>query len=145
LSLPDGIRINEVLTLPRAELGFRATRAGGPGGQHVNTSATRIELTWNVRTSPSLSEEQRARLLEKLASRLDQDGQLRIVESRRRSQHANREAAIERFAALIATSLIVPRRRRRTRTPAKAREARLQRKKQRSEQKTLRRRPDTGE
>src|SRR5688500_16831146 len=69
--MDDAIPITEGLAIPRAELEFRATRSGGPGGQHVNTSSTRIELTWNVASSPSLSDAQRARIQEKLANRID--------------------------------------------------------------------------
>jgi ribosome-associated protein len=59
----NALDIDGRLRVPLAELTYRATRSGGPGGQHVNTSATRVELTWNVRSSPSLSDEQRTRLL----------------------------------------------------------------------------------
>ncbi len=131
----DAIRINEQLVIPRAELSYRATRAGGPGGQHVNTSATRIELTWDVSASPSLSEEQRAYLLIRLASRLDSRGVLRLVAAGERSQLRNREAATERFASLLATAMRRPKPRRRTKPTRAAREARLRSKKQRGERK----------
>jgi len=65
------LRITPTLVVPRAELMYRATRAGGPGGQHVNKSSTRIELTWDVAGSPSLDDEQRARVLDRLARRID--------------------------------------------------------------------------
>jgi ribosome-associated protein len=141
----DAVVIHETLAIPASELTFRATRSGGPGGQHVNTSATRVELTWNVATSPSLDDEQRQRLLTRLASRLDSEGVLRLVEGRRRSQHQNRETVTERFATTVARALEVPRARRKTRTPRSAHEKRLRRKKQRSDRKRLREHPPSDE
>jgi ribosome-associated protein len=134
----DRLRIDDKLSIPRAELVYRAARAGGPGGQHVNTSATRVELVWNIATSAVLDEERRARLLAKLANRIDSRGAIRLVESRRRSQHQNREVVTNRFIALIAAALKPPRPRRKTRPPRSAVEARLRRKKQRSERKRSR-------
>lgn len=128
----DGlIPINARLAIPRAELELKATRSGGPGGQHVNTSSTRIELVWNVTSSPSLWEDERVRLLEKLAHRLDGEGQLRIVAQGERSQLQNREAAIARFAEVVAKALVVPKRRKATRPTKASKEKRLQGKKQR--------------
>src|SRR5213075_2639473 len=89
----DSRRINGHLAIPRAELTVRASRSGGPGGQHVNTSSTRIEVVWNVATSRVLRDADRQRLLEKLAARLDGEGNLRIVASDSRSQRQNRERA----------------------------------------------------
>ena len=65
--MDDAVVINTGLSIPRSELTYRATRSGGPGGQHVNTSSTRVELVWDVKASPALSDEQRERLLQKLA------------------------------------------------------------------------------
>jgi ribosome-associated protein len=129
------ITINEQLSVPRAELEYRATRSGGPGGQHVNTSSTRIELTWNVSTSPSLSDEQRARLMEKLATRIDSEGVLRLVAAGSRSQHQNREEVTKRFADTLARALRVPKARKRTKVPKGVKEERLREKKKRSETK----------
>jgi ribosome-associated protein len=130
--------VDPTLSIPRGELEYRATRSGGPGGQHVNTSSTRVELTWNVRTSTAPDELQRARLLEKLANRIDAEGVLRVVSAASRSQHQNREAATERLAQLLARALARPKPRKRTRPPRAAKEARLQEKKQRSEVKQRR-------
>ncbi|HSJ13755.1 MAG TPA: alternative ribosome rescue aminoacyl-tRNA hydrolase ArfB [Longimicrobiales bacterium] len=126
------LRVDESLAIPRTELEYRATRSGGPGGQHVNTSSTRIELTWNVRESAALDEAQRARIMEKLASRIDANGVLRIVAANSRSQHQNRETATTRLAETVARALRVPKPRRRTKTPRAVKEARLQEKKRRS-------------
>lgn len=133
------LEIDESLTLPRAELTYRATRSGGPGGQHVNTSSTRVELTWNVDASPSLSEAQRARIREKLANRISGDGVLLLAASEHRSQHQNREAVTERFVELVRRSLIVPKARKKSRPSRAAREARLHAKRRRSELKRSRR------
>ncbi|HEX5723870.1 MAG TPA: alternative ribosome rescue aminoacyl-tRNA hydrolase ArfB [Longimicrobiaceae bacterium] len=135
---PQLIAINDSLWIPRAELTFRATRSGGPGGQHVNTSSTRVELAWDLAGSPSVTEEQRARLREKLANRVNAEGVLLLASSEHRSQHQNREAAVERFAALLRQALVVPRPRKQTRPPRAVKEARLRAKKRRAETKRLR-------
>ncbi len=127
------------VSIPRSELHYRATRAGGPGGQHVNTSSTRIELLWDLALSKAVTDEERARIREKLAARLDADGMVRVVASDRRSQQQNRQAADERLAALVRHALHVPKRRRPTKPPKGAKEKRLADKKRRSEQKRDRR------
>lgn len=132
------LEIAPELTLPRGELTYRATRAGGPGGQHVNTSSTRVELWWDVAASPSLSEAQRARLLEKLASRLDAAGRLRLVSAGTRSQAQNRDEVTDRFRALIARALVVPKPRRKTKPTRASKEARLEQKKRRGAVKRMR-------
>ena len=135
---PSTLRITESVSVPRAELDYRASRSGGPGGQHVNTSSTRIELIWDAAGSPSLTEEQRARVLEKLGNRINAEGRLLLAESGSRSQHQNREAVTERFVQLLAEALHVPRPRRKTKPPKAEREKRLKEKKQRSEVKRMR-------
>lgn len=137
----DDIQVSSALTIPRDELVFRASRSGGPGGQHVNTSSTRIELVWDVLTSPSLSDHQRVYLLRRLASRLDSQGKLRIVAQDERSQLRNRQAAIERFIDIVAQGLIVPKQRKRTKPPKSSKRARLESKKKRGALKRDRRPP----
>jgi ribosome-associated protein len=132
------LRIDDGLWIPRAELAYRASRSGGPGGQHVNTSSTRIELLWDVGRTPSLSEEQRARVMERLANRINSEGVLQLASSEHRSQAQNREAVTERFARVLAAALVVPKQRRRTRIPRAAKEARLEAKKQRARTKRMR-------
>jgi len=136
--MDDGVVINPELSIPRAELTFRATRSGGPGGQHVNTSSTRVELVWDVRQSPSITDEQRARLLQKLAKRITEDGLLRLNSSGSRSQHQNKEDVTERFARVIDQALQKPKPRRKTKPPRASKEARLKEKKQRSQTKSRR-------
>lgn len=132
------LRISDELAIPLAELGYSATRSGGPGGQHVNTSSTRIELTFDVAASPSLSEAQRARIMERLATRIDGAGILRLASAASRSQHQNREDATARLASLLGDALRERKPRRRTRVPRAAKEARLQQKKKRAEVKRRR-------
>lgn len=127
------------LAIPASELSFRASRSGGPGGQHANTSSTRVELIWDVAGSPAISEEQRARISAKLANRISGDGLLTLASESTRSQHRNREDVIERFAELVREALHVPPERRRTKPTRAAREKRLREKKMRSERKRLRR------
>jgi len=135
----DPLRVTAGVAIPRAELVIRATRSGGPGGQHVNTSSTRIELLWNAATSQALSEAQRARVLSKLATRIDADGTLRVVASQSRSQRQNRVAAEERLMELVRRALIVPKKRIPTKPSRAAKEARLTEKKRRGETKRMRR------
>ena len=138
------LQLSDTLAIPRAELVYRASRAGGAGGQHVNTSSTRIELLWNVRDTQTLDEAQRARVAGKLKSRLDGDGWLRVVSSARRSQLQNREAAEDRLVALIAAALVVPRKRKATKPTRGSKESRLAEKKKRGDTKRQRR-PDSFE
>lgn len=138
----DVLEIAPGIAVPLAELEVRATRAGGPGGQHVNKTATRIELVFDLAHSPSLPEETRTRLLAALAHRLDSRGCLRIVAARSRSQFRNREDALERLRDLLARAL-VPRRPRRATRPTRASvERRLTEKKARGAIKRERRRRD---
>ena len=136
----DGVlEVNDSLWIPRAELAYRASRSGGPGGQHVNTSSTRVEVTWDVGASPSLSDEQRARLREKLANRINTEGVLLLAASDHRSQHQNKEAATERLVELVRQALVVPKARKKTRPSRAQREARLHAKKRQSDKKRMRR------
>lgn len=144
--VPEGyLEITPALLLPLGELEYRASRSGGPGGQHVNTSSTRIEVWWDVRASPSLTGEQRALLLERLARRLDAEGRLRVVASESRSQLRNRETATERLRELIAGALVVRKPRKRTKPGRAAKAARLEAKRRRSALKRDRRPPSHDE
>jgi ribosome-associated protein len=120
------------LRLPLSELDYQASRSGGPGGQHVNTSSTRIELWWDIPRSPSLSEEQRAQLLERLRSRLDSSGRLRLVSSASRSQLRNREDVTERLRSVVASALALRKKRKPTRPSRAAKAARLEAKRRRA-------------
>ena len=143
MSAESALVVDSELSIPRFELTFRATRAGGAGGQHVNTSSTRVELLWNVGSSRALSDDQRARLREKLGGRMDAHSNVRVVASAFRSQARNREDAEHRLAALIRRALVVPKVRRKTRPGRGAIESRLQSKRKRSEKKQQRRDVET--
>lgn len=135
----DAIRVTPTVVIPRSELVVRATRSGGPGGQHVNTSSTRIEITWDVTRTRALTEEDRARVVERLGARVSEEGAVRVVASDSRSQRQNRERAEARLSDLIRRALAVPKARKRTRVPRGAVEARLQGKRHHQERKRQRR------
>lgn len=129
------LRIDERLSLPLGEIELRASRSSGPGGQHANVTASRVEAVFDVEASGSLDEAQRARLLERLGPLVT------AVAQDARSQTRNRELALERLAAKIAGGLRVPRRRRPTKPTRASRRRRLEQKRQAAEKKRSRRRP----
>lgn len=117
---------------PLHEIRFRTSRSGGPGGQNVNKVETKVEAVWSVTDSDSLTPEQKDRLRAALGSRLSADGTLRVVSQRERTQGANREVAIERLRSMVAAALEPRKKRKRTRAPLAAAEARLEEKKRRA-------------
>ena len=137
--------ITPELRIPLQELDYRATRSGGPGGQHVNTSSTRVEVTWDVAGSQSLTEEQRAQLLLRLAAKLDSTGRLRLVGSGTRSQLRNKQEVTERLQSLVAAALAPRKKRKATKPSRAAKAARLQAKRRRAATKRDRRRPGPGD
>jgi ribosome-associated protein len=139
------VRITPEVAIPVEELEFRTSRASGPGGQGVNTTDSRVELRFDLAGSPSLEAAAKARALRRLGARVDGNGVLRVVAQAQRSQLANRRAATERFAELLATALRVPRTRRPTRPTAAARAQRVAGKRRRSATKSLRRPPRAEE
>jgi ribosome-associated protein len=138
------IEIRPGVAIPLAELSFKASRSGGPGGQHVNTSSTRVELWWDAARSPSLSADQRALALERLEHRLTEEGLLRLVAGTSRSQAQNKAETITRFQELLGRALTPVKRRKPTRPGRAAKERRLSEKRQHSERKS-RRRPPRGD
>lgn len=136
----DVIAINETLAIPEAELQFRFSTGGGPGGQHVNKTATRVTLLFDIANSPSLDEETRNRLLDRLASRLDRRGMLHIDVHESRSQWQNRSTAVARFQKVMAAALMEQAERRPTRPTHQSRAQRLEEKRRRSAVKKARQR-----
>jgi ribosome-associated protein len=133
---PDGfLRVTPTCLIRLDELEWRTTGSGGPGGQHANTSDTRVEVRFPVVTSPSLGPRQRARLLERLGP------VVRATASDTRSQARNRELALERLRSRLAVGLRIERPRRPTRPTRSAQEARLESKRRRAQRKQDRRRP----
>jgi ribosome-associated protein len=129
------IAIDNSLVIPDSELEIKASRSSGAGGQHVNKTSSRIEIGWNIRDSSVLSNEQRTILLERFASRISNEGVLRIVSSETRSQTQNRERAEARLADLVRRALTPRKKRKPTRRPRSADEARLASKKLHSKKK----------
>jgi ribosome-associated protein len=127
--------VNDSLSIPRSELDVRVSRASGAGGQHVNKTSSRVEIFWKIPASRAVTDEQRARLLDKLASKLTTEGSVRVVASDMRSQSRNRDLAEERLADLVRRALVVPRKRRPTKPTRAAKEARLESKKRHSSKK----------
>jgi ribosome-associated protein len=127
------------LAIPLAEIELRASRSSGPGGQHANVTASRVEAIFDVESSTVLSDAQRERLLQKLGPRVS------AVAQDVRSQARNRELALERLAAKLEQGLRVPKPRRRTRPSRAAKERRLEQKRRAAERKRTRRRPEPDE
>ncbi len=136
---PARLRINNRLTIPLAEVTVRASRSSGPGGQHANVTASRVEASFDVLGSATLSDAQRRRLLTRRGPRVV------AVAQDARSQARNRELALARLAERIAQALVVPKRRRATKPTAAARERRLTSKRRDAQRKRERRRPETGD
>lgn len=133
------LRISNELTIPEDELWFTATRSSGPGGQHVNTTCSRVTLHFDLKGSPSLSEAQKRLATERLGRRVDTDGVLRLSAQTTRSQHANKELAKARFAGLLAEALRVIAERRPSKTPRAVKTRVLEQKRRRGLMKRARR------
>ena len=135
----DALQINKKLSIPLAELSFRYSRSSGPGGQHAQKTSTRVELLFDVRGSPSLTDKQRARIQEWLASYVDTGGVLHLTSQSERSQLRNKEEVLARFQTLLRNALRRRKRRKPTKPTAASRERRLREKRERSQTKELRR------
>jgi ribosome-associated protein len=136
--LASHVVVTHSLKIPLAELQFRTSRSGGPGGQNVNKLETRVELLFDVAHSPCIPENLRQRLLSNLSFKLSSLGVLRVVVQDSRSQWKNKQLAIERLAALLKFALKVHKKRISTKPTRTAREGRLRMKKVRGETKRLR-------
>jgi ribosome-associated protein len=135
--------INNAVRIPLAELRYQFVRSSGPGGQHVNRSATQVELTFDLARSPSLSDEQKTRARTALKSYVDKDGTVHLAAQNFRSQLQNREDVTARFVQLMRRALRVPKKRRPTRPTPASKERRLEAKRRRSTVKRERQsRPD---
>ncbi|MGA8227439.1 MAG: alternative ribosome rescue aminoacyl-tRNA hydrolase ArfB [Xanthobacteraceae bacterium] len=132
------IRITDQISIDESELTETFVRASGPGGQNVNKLATAVQLRFDVRHSPSLPTDVRARVAVLAGRRLTQDGVLVIIAQRHRTQERNREDARERLIELIRQAAVPPKRRRPTRPTAASHERRIESKKRRSGVKRLR-------
>ncbi len=133
--MPDELRIDDRLAIPLAEIELRTSRSSGPGGQHANVTASRVEAAFDVGASAVLDEAQRKRLLDRAGATVT------AVAQDARGQSRNRELALQRLAQKIAAALAVPRSRRPTRPTKASRRRRLEQKRRIGERKRGRRRP----
>ena len=136
--MAEPIRISGGVVVPASALSVRAVRSSGPGGQNVNKVASKIELRVDLGRVEGLGDAARARLLAATARRRDTEGRLLVTSQRTRDQGRNLEDAREKVRRLVADALVEPRRRRRTRPTAAARERRLVQKKREGQKKRLR-------
>jgi len=135
----DELRVTDRLSLPLSEIELRTSRSSGPGGQHANVTASRVEAVFAVEASQALEDAQRARLLERLGPVVT------AVAQDARGQSRNRELALQRLAAKIAAGLRVQRKRRATRPSRASRQRRLEQKRRQGERKQGRRRPSDSD
>ncbi len=136
--MKDDLYIKNGITIPGHEVEITASRAGGPGGQHVNKTSTRITVRWNVKETTALDDKQKARVLENLKAELTTDGDILLHSSASRSQQQNKKEALARLADKLRNALHVPKKRRKMGISKKAKEARVQAKKQRGALKKMR-------
>lgn len=134
IRFPNGSSIDE------SELEFNASRSSGPGGQSVNTTASKVELRWHVGSS-TLSDAQKRRIRDRLGNRITKDDVFILQAGEERSQHQNRAAATARFRALVGEAMTPTKRRRKTRVSRSQKRKRLEAKRRHSEKKRLRRDP----
>jgi len=137
--MSDGLDVGHGVVIPLSEVVVRASRSSGPGGQHANVTASRVEASFDVTASRALGQDERRRVMARAGPRLT------AVAQEARSQTRNRELALERLRRRIAGALAIPRRRRPTSPTAASRARRAQAKRRRSEVKRRRRRPGPGE
>ncbi len=137
--MKDDLPVKNGMVIPSHELEITASRAGGPGGQHVNKTSTRITVRWNVSQTHALHEIEKKRVLEKLQPELTSDGELIVHSSASRSQQQNKKTALALLAQKVRKALYIPKKRIKSRVPKKAKEARLQTKKKHGALKKMRR------
>lgn len=136
--MADDLFINDDVTIPSHELAIEASRAGGPGGQHVNKTSTRITVRWNLLRTTALSDQQKERVVQKLQNQITSDGDLVIHRSTSRSQQQNKQDALKGLALLIRKALLIPKKRIPTRVSKSAQESRLHAKTERGAIKKMR-------
>lgn len=123
--MKQDLPITDTITIPEHELEITSSKSGGAGGQHVNKTETRITVRWNIKNSSVLTDEQKARVLEKLHSRVSTEGDLIVHNSESRSQEHNRKMALAHLAEEVKQALYIPKKRMKSKIPRRAKEARL--------------------
>ena len=126
------IKVTDTLSIPEEELRFKASRSSGPGGQNVNKLNTRMTLLFDVKNSPTLSQEQKESIQRRLASRINHEGVLRVVCQRHRTQAANKRGATERFVEVLVDALKKRRPKRKTQISAAVKRRRREERERRS-------------
>ena len=135
------LRINDHLSIDESELDYEFARSSGPGGQNVNKVETKVTLKFVVADSAALTDDQKRRVSDALASRITKDGVLRVTSQRHRTREANRHAAIGRFIELLDDALVVRAPRKKTKISRAAKRRRIEGKKRRGQVKKMRRSP----
>lgn len=130
--MKNDIPVKNGIVIPDDELEVTASRAGGPGGQHVNKTDSRISVRWNVKNTRVLTDEQKERVIQNLSARLTSEGDLLVHKSASRSQQQNKKEAFADLAQIVRKALYVPKKRMATRISKSVKEARLRSKKRRS-------------
>jgi ribosome-associated protein len=136
--MKDDLFIKNGIVIPAHELEISASRSGGPGGQHVNKTSTRITIRWNVKETTALDDEQKKRVLHKLASEITSDGSILVHNNESRSQQQNKKMALIQLTDKIRRAIAIPKKRVKTKIPKSIQEARLQSKKKQSMLKKMR-------
>lgn len=136
--MKDDLPIKNGIVIPSSELEITASRSGGPGGQHVNKTSSRITVRWNVQQTQALNDAQKLHVLERLHSELTGEGDLLVSHSSSRSQAQNKQLALEVLAQKLRKALHVPKKRMKLKIPKSAQESRLQEKKRRGSIKSMR-------
>jgi ribosome-associated protein len=141
MTVPQIVPINSRITIPRSELRFTFVRSSGPGGQNVNKVASKAVLRWSVRNSSAVSDEQRERIARRLLRRINDRGELILTSQRYRDQAKNIDDCLNKLQSLVASAVVPPRPRKKTRPSKAARETRLRDKRAAAEKKQRRRQP----
>lgn len=138
------IPITDSISISKHDLTFLVSRSGGPGGQNVNKVNTKVTVVFDIAGSPAFSDDQKRRILSRLSGRLNRDGAIQVTAQTHRTQSANRDEAVNRLAALLRFGLHKPKKRKRTRVPARAVRKRLSDKKHHSLKKRRRGKISSG-